>query len=69
MGDRLQAESISYRVAGENLALAATANEVHEGLMDSPGHRANILGESFGALGIAVVRGPLGLMTVQVFTG
>jgi uncharacterized membrane protein required for colicin V production len=69
VGDRLEAESISYRIAGENLALAATADDVHEGLMDSPGHRANILGESFRALGIAVVRGPLGLMTVQVFTG
>jgi uncharacterized protein YkwD len=37
--------------------------------MDSPGHRANILGSEFATVGIAVVRGPLGLMTVQVFTG
>jgi len=69
LGDRLSAASISYRVAGENLALAATPNEVHRGLMDSPGHRANILGGEFTTVGIAVVRGPLGLMTVQVFTG
>lgn len=69
VGDRLVAAGISYRVAGENLALAVSTTEVHEGLMDSPGHRANILGESYTRVGIAVVDGPLGLMTVQVFTG
>ncbi|MEX0825374.1 MAG: CvpA family protein [Acidimicrobiia bacterium] len=69
VGDRLRAAGISYRLAGENLALAATPNEVHNGLMDSPGHRANILGSEFATVGIAVIRGPLGLMTVQVFTG
>lgn len=69
VGDRLRAAGISYRLAGENLALAATPNEVHNGLMDSPGHRANILEEGFSSVGIAVIRGPLGLMTVQVFTG
>lgn len=69
VGDRLRAAEFSYRLAGENLALAATPNEVHNGLMDSPGHRANILGSDFTTVGIAVIRGPLGLMTVQVFTG
>jgi hypothetical protein len=69
VGDRLRTAGISYRLAGENLALAATPNEVHNGLMDSPGHRANILGSEFATVGIAVIRGPLGLMTVQVFTG
>lgn len=69
LGDRLHDASIAYRLAGENLALATTPNEVHNGLMDSPGHRANILGEEFRIVGIAVIRGPLGLMTVQVFTG
>ncbi|HSM01732.1 MAG TPA: CvpA family protein [Acidimicrobiia bacterium] len=69
VGDRLRAESITYRIAGENLALAATPTEVHNGLMGSAGHRANILGEDFTRIGIAVIRGPLGLMTVQVFTG
>jgi uncharacterized membrane protein required for colicin V production len=69
VGDRLRDAAISYRVAGENLALAATPDEVHDGLMESPGHRANILGSDFQTVGIAVIRGPLGLMTVQVFTG
>ena len=55
--------------AGENLALAASAEEVHSGLMASPGHRANIESGDFNRVGIGVVSGPLGLMTVQVFTG
>ncbi|MBU1225868.1 MAG: CvpA family protein [Actinobacteria bacterium] len=69
VGNRLEAAGIPYRFAGENLALAASAEEVHDGLMGSPGHRANIESTDFNRVGIGVVRGPLGLMTVQVFTG
>jgi len=69
VGNRLAAAGITYRAAGENLALAATPSGAHDGLMDSPGHRANILGADYRRVGIAVVAGPLGLMTVQVFTG
>jgi uncharacterized membrane protein required for colicin V production len=69
VGDRLADAGITYRVAGENLALAASAEEVHDGLMGSPGHRANIESADFTRVGIGTVRGPLGLMTVQVFTG
>lgn len=69
VGDRLVAAGVPFSVAGENLALAAMADEVHDGLMESPGHRANILGETFRSAGVAVIAGPLGLMTVQVFTG
>jgi uncharacterized protein YkwD/uncharacterized membrane protein required for colicin V production len=69
VGDRIAAAGITYLVAGENLALAATVEEVHAGLMDSPGHRANIEADFYRRIGVAVVEGPLGLMTVQVFTG
>ncbi len=69
VGDRVNAAGIPFRVAGENLALAATVTEVHEGLMESPGHRSNLEAVFYNRIGIAVVRGPLGLMTVQVFTG
>jgi hypothetical protein len=69
VGDRLAAAGIRYRFAGENLALAATPEEVHDGLMDSPGHRANIESPEYNRVGIGVVSGPLGLMTVEVFTG
>jgi len=69
VGDRISAAGITYRFAGENLALAASAEQAHDGLMDSPGHRANIESPDFNRVGIGVIRGPLGLMTVQVFTG
>ena len=69
VADRLFNARITYRIGGENLALAATPEDTHRGLMDSPGHRHNILLEDYNRLGVAVVDGPLGLMTVQVFTG
>jgi uncharacterized protein YkwD len=69
VGDRLAAAGAVYSLAGENLALAATPNQVHEGLMGSPGHRENILRPEFNRVGVAVVEGPLGLMAVEVFTG
>ncbi len=69
VGDRLAAAEITYSLAGENLALAATTTQVHDGLMGSTGHRENILRPEFRRVGVAVVDGPLGLMTVQVFTG
>lgn len=67
--DRVERAGIPYSITGENLALAATPAAGHEGLMESPGHRENILRPEFRRLGIGVVSGPLGLMVVQVFTG
>ena len=69
VGDRVLAAEITLRLSGENLALAATPQMVHDGLMESPGHRANILRSEFRRVGIAVVEGPLGLIAVQVFSG
>jgi uncharacterized protein YkwD len=69
VGDRLNTAGIPFSIAGENLALAASSGEVHQGLMESPGHRANILSDAYRRVGIGVVVGPLGLMTVQVFSG
>lgn len=66
--DRINAAGISYVVAGENLALAPTLSVAHEGLMDSPGHRANILEPSFGRVGIGAISSPgRGTMYTQVF--
>lgn len=69
VGDRLQAANIAYTIAGENLALSVTSELAHAGLMGSPSHRENILRESFRRVGVAAVRGPSGLMVVQVFSG
>lgn len=66
--DRMRAGKIRFWVAGENLALAQTLNIAHEGLMKSPGHRANILNRSFGRVGIGILDGGIyGLMITQNF--
>lgn len=52
----LKEYGISYRACGENIAAGyATAQEVVNGWMNSPGHRANILSDKFGALGVGCV--------------
>lgn len=67
--DRMSNADISYLVAGENLALAPNVGIAHQGLMDSPGHRENILNPDFGHVGIGVVDGGVyGKMFVQEFT-
>jgi uncharacterized protein YkwD len=66
--DRMKEDSVRYRTAGENLALAPTLKIAHTGLMNSPGHRANILRPQFGRVGIAVLDGGRrGLMITQNF--
>jgi uncharacterized protein YkwD/uncharacterized membrane protein required for colicin V production len=67
--DRMRHAQIIYGLAGENLALAPTLEQAHEGLMTSPGHRANILNPGFRKLGIGVLDGGIyGKMFVQEFT-
>lgn len=69
IGDRVDAAGIPYRLVGENLALAVTPSQVHDGLMGSPGHYENIVRPTFRRVGIAAIKGPLGYMVVQVFSG
>jgi len=67
--DRMDSAKIFYLIAGENLALAPTLEEAFQGLMESPGHKANMLSSDFGKVGIGVVDGgPYGLMFAQEFT-
>lgn len=66
--DRIREGGVRFRVAGENLALAPTLKIAHTGLMNSPGHRANILRPQFGRVGIGVMDGGTrGLMVTQNF--
>ena len=69
VGDRLTQAGIAYGFAGENLALAPTLATAHTGLMNSTGHRENILDPRFHKLGIGVIdNGYWGKMFVQIFT-
>lgn len=54
--DRMLEAGVRFRVAAENLALAPTVEIAHQGLMESPGHRSNILAREFGRVGIGAVR-------------
>ena len=66
--DRMDAAKISYTVVGENLAYAPDLASAHDGLMNSPGHRANILEPRFGRIGIGVIDGGIyGKMFTQIF--
>lgn len=66
--DRIAAAEVTYSTAGENLAFAPDIVTAHRGLMNSPGHRANILSPKFGRVGMAVIRSRYhGLMIVQLF--
>lgn len=67
--DRMDKAGIKYTAAGENLAYAPNVNIAHQGLMNSPGHKANILQVEFGHLGVGVIDGGInGKMFCQEFT-
>jgi uncharacterized protein YkwD len=66
--DRMRQARVRFLVAGENLALAQSLAGAHQGLMNSPGHKANVLRPQFGRLGIGVLDGGMhGLMITQNF--
>jgi len=67
--DRMSKASIDFSYAGENLALAPNVDLAMQGLMQSPGHKANILSTNFGQVGIGVIDGGIyGEMFCQEFT-
>lgn len=66
---RLEAAHIPFTAAGENLAYAPSVEIAHRGLINSPGHRANILSPDFHKVGIGVLVAPDGeRMFTQEFT-
>ena len=66
--DRMRQANVKYLAAGENLAFAPTLPQAHRALMNSPGHRANILRPAFGRVGIGIMDGGRhGEMVTQEF--
>ncbi len=66
--DRLKNSQIQYSRAGENLAYAQSVSVAHRALMDSPGHRENILRPEFTRIAIGVINaGIYGRMFTQLF--
>ncbi|MFC5447325.1 CAP domain-containing protein [Paenibacillus aestuarii] len=66
--DMMNKFGISYNSAGENIACNQTVQAAHEALMNSPGHRANILSKDYTHIGIGIVNGgSCGKMFTQQF--
>jgi uncharacterized protein YkwD len=66
---RMDEAGIIYNAAGENLALSPNVDIAMQGLMNSPGHKANMLSVNFGKVGVGVIDGGIyGEMFCQEFT-
>lgn len=57
-GDRIRAAGIQSGVILENIGRGSGSEEIHQGLMESPGHRANIENARVTHVGIGAVRDP-----------
>lgn len=53
--ERIALQGVRFTRAGENVALTGHLEDVHLGLMGSPGHRANMLSPKYNAVGIGVI--------------
>ena len=68
--DMMKKFGISYGTAGENLAGHYSVLGAHQALMNSAGHKKNILNPSFTHIGLGIVKGgQYGMMFTQLFTG
>ena len=68
--DMMKAFNINYVQAGENIAGNQTVQAAHNALMNSPGHRKNILNPEFTHIGLGIKSGgPYGNMFSQMFVG
>ncbi|MEY2568045.1 MAG: hypothetical protein QOE35_2574 [Actinomycetota bacterium] len=56
--------ALAARMLGENVGMAGSIDQVHQALMNSPGHRANMLEGAFSIVGMAAVKGPDGLVYI-----
>ncbi|PKM49496.1 MAG: SCP-like extracellular protein [Firmicutes bacterium HGW-Firmicutes-7] len=52
--EMLKTFGVAYKAAGENIAGNTSVSAAHKALMNSPGHRANILKTNFDTIGIGI---------------
>lgn len=68
--DRMRSYGLNYRYAGENLAINTNVEAAQRALMNSPGHRANILNPNYTEVGVGVSYNSRGsVYVVQEFIG
>jgi uncharacterized protein YkwD len=56
LGQRARSTGALFKSVAENVAMGGTPEEIHLALMNSPGHRANILNSQYNAGGVGVVQ-------------
>jgi hypothetical protein len=55
LGPRAEAAGAHFSLLEENIAIGSYADQIHQGWLDSPGHRRNLLNPEVDRVGIAVV--------------
>lgn len=60
---------ISFRYAAENIAMHPSVQSAHQGLMNSPGHRANILNPNLTGIGLGIVNSRGIYYVTQMYIG
>ena len=64
----LGSEVSGWQIVGENVGSGGSVDSIHQALMDSPTHRANILSREFTEIGVGTVTDSRGVIWVtQVF--
>lgn len=66
--DRVGRAGLDFALVRENVARGYTVEEIIHGLMNSPAHRANILGKDVTAEGVGIVLDHSGLVPVLLLT-
>lgn len=66
--EMMKSLGISYRSAGENIAKYSSVKAAHDAFMNSPGHRANILGTNYHKVGLGFVQDGYYLYITEWFT-
>ena len=66
---RLATANIPVVAAGEAIALAPSPRSAHEAILNDTAGAADVAERRYRRMGVAVVRGPLGLLAVVVFAG
>lgn len=66
-GDRAAAAGLAFRSLAENIAMNQSVTAAHHALLQSPGHRANLLNGDLRRVGLGIVRASDGVYVTQLF--
>jgi uncharacterized protein YkwD len=67
--DRLRTRITNWTTLGENVGVGSTVESLHRAFMNSPPHKANVLGASYMNIGVHVTRRSGRIWVVMIFEG